>query len=280
MFINGANWKELPDGMGMSAIKAALVPVVEEVQTGKSAFYLCLEGQGIIGSLLILALCICMVMQIYKNHDRDWPVTGVLTMVAGVFFCPAFVLGRMHEYSAVVCNIRFICGFYRERKGEMRKILVLLIAICSVGAMAPVLVYAGEEQQRIEMQQMMEATERIEAREEPDEEAGIVFVYEKGAKVFVIEETSDGWFKVFYQGREGYIPDKGLVLQEMDTVQLDKELETAVMEGEIVAKEVERYRKEEGRSKVWGTVIALLIGGIFAVGIIAARKQGKNNAAR
>ena len=66
----------------------------------------------------------------------------------------------------------------------------------------------------------------------------------------------------------------------MDTVQLDKELETAVMEGEIVAKEVERYRKEEGRSKVWGTVIALLIGGIFAVGIIAARKQGKNNAAR
>lgn len=162
----------------------------------------------------------------------------------------------------------------------MRKILVLLIAICSIGAMAPVLVYAEEGQQRIEMQQMMEATERIEAREEPDEEAGIVFVYEKGAKVFVIEETGDSWFKVFYQGREGYIPDKGLVLQEMDTVQLDKELETAVMEGEIVAKEVERYRKEEGRSKVWGTVIALLIGGIFAVGIIAARKQGKNNAAR
>lgn len=162
----------------------------------------------------------------------------------------------------------------------MRKILVLLIAICSIGAMAPVLVYAEEGQQRIEMQQMMEATERIEAREEPDEEAGIVFVYEKGAKVFVIEETGDSWFKVFYQGREGYTPDKGLVLQEMDTVQLDKELETAVMEGEIVAKEVERYRKEEGRSKVWGTVIALLIGGIFAVGIIAARKQGKNNAAR
>ena len=94
VFINGANWKELPDGMGMSAIKAALVPVVEEVQTGKSAFYLCLEGQGIIGSLLILALCICMVMQIYKNHDRDWPVTGVLTMVAGVFFAQLLFWGE------------------------------------------------------------------------------------------------------------------------------------------------------------------------------------------
>lgn len=45
----------------------------------------------------------------------------------------------------------------------------------------------------------------------------------------------------------------------------------------MVVEEVERYRAEAKRSRIWGTVIVLLIAGIFAVGVISTRKSKKNS---
>ena len=155
----------------------------------------------------------------------------------------------------------------------MKKFLIMIITVCCVGIMTLLQVFAEEESQDVELMQMMTATQKVEARQEPDENAEVVFVYEKNAKVFIVEETTDGWYKVFYQGRNGYVRKDGLVLQETDIAALDKEMEVSAAEGKMVIEEVERYRAEMRRSRIWGTVIVLLVAGIFAIGIITARKQ-------
>lgn len=66
-------------------------------------------------------------------------------------------------------------------------------------------------------------------------------------------------------------------VDEINTAGLDAEMEVVEAESKMVVEEVERYRAETKRSKVWGTVIVLLIAGIFAVGVISTRKSKKNS---
>ena len=46
-------------------------------------------------------------------------------------------------------------------------------------------------------------------------------------------------------------------------------------ETKFVVEVVEKYRKDARRSKIWGTVIIVLVAGIFAVGIFSAVRSNK-----
>lgn len=86
ILLGGNCWRELPDGFGMQAVKGFAVPLVDEVYQGKSMFYLCFEQFGVVGSLLILSVCAFMVGGLKKNFRFDKPVTGILSLIASVFF--------------------------------------------------------------------------------------------------------------------------------------------------------------------------------------------------
>lgn len=85
ILLGGENWKELPDGMGMSAVKGVAVPLTEEVRQGKSAFYVCFEQLGIAGGLLILIVCVLLIAGLRKNYRFDKPVTGMLILISCIF---------------------------------------------------------------------------------------------------------------------------------------------------------------------------------------------------
>lgn len=85
MILGGNLWKELPDRFGMKAWKGFAIPLIDEINQEKSTFYLCFEQFGVIGSLLLLSLCVLLVAELKKKYRFDKPVTGMLVLISGVF---------------------------------------------------------------------------------------------------------------------------------------------------------------------------------------------------
>ena len=85
MILGGNLWKELPDRFGMKAWKGFAIPFIDEINQEKSTFYLCFEQFGVIGSLLLLSLCVLLVAELKKKYRFDKPVTGMLVLISGVF---------------------------------------------------------------------------------------------------------------------------------------------------------------------------------------------------
>lgn len=167
----------------------------------------------------------------------------------------------------------------KSRNKGLIKRTVLLVTMCCLFFGISVSVSAKEAVQDSEegitaLNQIMVATETVEAKETPDQAAAVMITYEKDSSVFVTGETSDGWYRVSYQNMIGYIPKEKLAVQTYGE-ELDQEFRAMEEESVMIVEEVERYRAEARRSKIWGAVIILLIMGIFATGIISAGKNDK-----
>ena len=164
------------------------------------------------------------------------------------------------------------------KKKMMRAILVLMTMILVVLG-HPVNARAQEALAVTQFSQFMTALQQIDAKEEPDANAGTAFIYEPGATIFVTGETGNGWYVVSYQGKTGYInknsSQKVLEAVELDIEGLNAEMAAMEEESRLIIEVTERYRAEARRSKIWGTVIVLLVIGIFATGIISTVQAEK-----
>lgn len=160
----------------------------------------------------------------------------------------------------------------------MKRVLLVFAAVLFLGSMIALPVRADELQQEegfTELSQVMVANEAVEAKEIPDSKGNTVITYESGAYVFVIGETENGWYKVSYQDKEGYVKKSVLTVQEFDVEGMDKEFQEIEAEGKLIIEEVERYRAEAKRSRIWGIFIVLLVVGIFATGIVSTTRIEK-----
>lgn len=162
---------------------------------------------------------------------------------------------------------------------KMKKLVYVLMIVCFVGMTAPLSANAEETTQEaeiMELNQIMQAKEAVEAKAEPKDNAEVIVTYSAGASVYVVGETADGWYQISYQNQKGFVHKSELAeMKEIDAAALDEEMEAAEAEGKMVVEEVERYRAEVRRSRIWGTVIVLLVVGIFATGIISTVKAEK-----
>ena len=61
----------------------------------------------------------------------------------------------------------------------------------------------------------------------------------------------------------------------LDVEGLDAEMSRTEQEAEFVVEMVEKYRDEARRSKIWGSVIVVLVVGIFATGIISGVRSSR-----
>ena len=180
----------------------------------------------------------------------------------------------------------------------MKKVLLVIMSVLCLGAVASMPVKAGEPSEKVEngavesdetqsgqtenvkvevseLNQIMTGQGKVEAKETTDSNSATVITYESGTPILVTGETENGWYRVSYQGKEGYVLKSRLTAQEFNMEELDKEMESAEAESRLVVEEVERYRAEARRSRIWGTVIVLLVIGIFATGIISTVKAEK-----
>lgn len=162
---------------------------------------------------------------------------------------------------------------------RMTKVILVLMVTLFVTAGYPISVHAQEETQ---LSQFMRTLQQVTAKVEPNDSSETAFTYEDGDIVYIIGETEDGWYIVYYQGQTGYInKDKSqdvLVAEEIDIEALDEEMAAQETENKMIVEAVERYRAEARRSRIWGAAIVILVIGIFAVGIIStvrAENEGR-----
>lgn len=122
---------------------------------------------------------------------------------------------------------------------------------------------------------VLEAEERIEMKASPEKTAETLMTFQAGDLIFAVGEAEDGWYRVIYQENEGYVEEKGLVMREIDVEGLNAEMAANEAETKFVVEVVEKYRADARRSKIWGTVIIVLVAGIFGVGIFSAVRSNK-----
>ncbi|MBO5208010.1 MAG: hypothetical protein J6B68_01555 [Lachnospiraceae bacterium] len=127
-----------------------------------------------------------------------------------------------------------------------------------------------------ELSQIMVAARDVEMKAEPDYDSETLMTYEKGASVFVTGMVEDEWLQVSYQDKTGYVDKTALLIQKLDVAGIDAEMAVEAEETKFVLEEVERYRQEARRSKIWGTIIVVLVIGIFATGIVSTIRAGKS----
>lgn len=117
-----------------------------------------------------------------------------------------------------------------------------------------------------------------EVKESPDMDSATVGTLEAGTAVIV--ESQDGeWTKILYQNTEGYISDAVVSSFESyiaeNSESLEQEMLSVAEEEQRITEEYELILKQRRTSLIWGIVIAILIIGIFGVGVVAAIKNGK-----
>lgn len=163
----------------------------------------------------------------------------------------------------------------RNRKRVCNLWILLVTVLCLLSSNPAILAVNAQEQAMEERNQIMTAQSRIEAKAEPEEQAPVVHSYEAGDSVFVTGEMADGWYQITYQDVTGYVPVSSLTEMEIDVEGLDAEFSTEEEEGKLVVETVERKRAEVKRARIWGTIIVVLVVGIFSLGIITAIKTNR-----
>ena len=176
---------------------------------------------------------------------------GRLLTVAGILFG---ILGSGKE-----------CAFVQAAAGEVQEAEMSVSDAEKVNGIA-------------ELSQIMTAVEDVDMKAAPEEGAAVVRSYEKGDSVFVTGRTEDGWYRVIYQDLEGYMPESALFEKELDVEGLDAEMSRTEQEAAFVVEMVEKYRDEARRSKIWGSVIVVLVVGIFATGILSGIRSSRREA--
>ena len=124
-------------------------------------------------------------------------------------------------------------------------------------------------------------TEDVEVKETAEESSAVIGSLSAGTPV-ILEGEEGEWRKILCQEIEGYVPAGSLGAYAAGAESLEAEMQD-VQEDELQVLEVfEQQRKEKRTSILWGTVIAVLILLIYAVGIISSIREasGKEHSAR
>lgn len=167
----------------------------------------------------------------------------------------------------------------------MKRMFAVMFSVLTIMQMGSLYVYAAEteevgetqEADMTQLNQIMVTAREVELKAEPNYNSETLMTYEKGASVFVIEVVGDEWVLARYQDKTGYVDKTALLMQEsMDVAGIDAEMAIEAEETQFVLEEVERYRQESRRSKIWGTIIVVLVIGIFATGIVSSIRASKN----
>lgn len=164
----------------------------------------------------------------------------------------------------------------RKRAGGIIRVFLLAFTLCHMLSL-PALAQGNGEPQIVERNAIMTAAEDLDAKERPDASAKTVISYREGDSIFVTGELSDGWYRVQYRNIIGYVETGKVSALDVDAEKLDEEFRTEEEKSIPVVEEIERRRAETRRSRIWGTVIAVLVIGIFAVSLVSVRRGRKED---
>lgn len=161
-----------------------------------------------------------------------------------------------------------------RRRAAAMAVMVLLCVLLS-----PAYRSRAEE---IQAATMMEAQKEADVRSEPDMQSQSIGQMEQGEKIFAVELTEGGWYRVVYQGKTGYVKEDCLKVYSTSEWDAPANLDATGPSGKIINPEEEYKKLTEGaaasRKRSIGSTIAVFAGAVLliaAYGAYVIVKEGK-----
>ena len=169
------------------------------------------------------------------------------------------------------------------------KVLVLILAVLLMVGFSPMTARAEAAQteeeagvaEPIQIQKLVVTQDGADAKEEPRTNAKTVMTYEPGTQIAVVEAVNADWYKVAYQGNIYYVKQSDTVEANQGYAQeeLDQQFEQEKLESKILIEEIERQRSEARQTRIWVSVIGVLVVAILGVAIYShfSAKKAEND---
>lgn len=157
----------------------------------------------------------------------------------------------------------------------MKKILVMAVAAWTLLAAMFLPVYAAETTDTSVIGTVMETDADVNVYQKASETSEVMAKLKAGTMVLVIDDAEEGWSIIAVNETTGYVRTEHLSSQSSDA--LDKEFEQIGNNYHMLFNEVEQLNKQNTQTKIWGAVIAVLVIGIFAAGIIPVIKKNRKD---
>lgn len=133
-------------------------------------------------------------------------------------------------------------------KKKIREFIVLFAAICILFTFAIDRISVGAAE--IQAATMMEALDRVNVRVLPNTEAEVLGQLEQGDRLFAVELTEEGWYRVVYEGETGYVRSDFLKIYGVEEWDAPENPDATGFAGEIVDPEEEiRKASEEAAAR-------------------------------
>lgn len=155
-------------------------------------------------------------------------------------------------------------------------ILIVAMPAFQVAASEKISSEAKTEMEENVMGTLQQTVKAAEIKETPDEDSDTLASLPKGTAVIVYGEPQDSWCRIECRGVEGYIESDALEqYQAESTENLGQEFQAVEEETLRTIDEYELLQEEKRTSRIWGTVIVVLVIAIFIVGILSALRQNR-----
>lgn len=116
----------------------------------------------------------------------------------------------------------------------------------------------------------------VEVHQSASDSSKVITVLETGTVVVVTEDDGEGWCRISAGEITGYAEADHLV-QLYSSDEMSQEFEQIGNNYHMVFNEVEQLNRQQSQARIWGTVIAVLVIGIFVAGIIPVIRKNKED---
>lgn len=160
----------------------------------------------------------------------------------------------------------------------MKKVIALAGAIMAMLLLHSVPAYAADLEQVTE-NMVLETSEEAIMYESPSENSAVIATLEQGTAVITGAAAENGWCAVTAKELTGYVKLEKLK-SIGDKAALEEEFQIQADNNAMLMNELERLRSQRLQTRIWGSIIVILVAAMFGVGIYSARKKNKEEANR
>lgn len=139
-----------------------------------------------------------------------------------------------------------------------------------------------------QINQVFYLTENAEVRNAPDETAEVLGELEKDVPVYVLGQTSTGWYQIYYNASTAYIGEEYAKVQEAaieegenyeERIQQFIDEQKASEEARLLAEEQALQQKQAGKKKgiSWGIFMSVILIFVFLGGLIFVLKSDRTS---
>lgn len=157
----------------------------------------------------------------------------------------------------------------------MKKLMhKLIFALLTLLIVLSVRTTAKAEEVTVSKGNVYEVAQKTELKQENSDSAKTICMLEAGTTVVVTDEQAGEWCKISADGKEGFVKVQSLkAIGNVDA--LNEEFKGMKADYENFYEEILELQRQQKITRIWGTVIVVLVVAIFAVGILSAHKKNK-----